>query len=44
MHVRGQEKKSEAPVHELEEYMPYARYPTIYMATDDIKPIEDSQK
>jgi len=42
MHVRGQEKKVEAPVHDLAEYMPYARYPTIYMATDDIKPVQDS--
>lgn len=43
MHVRGKEKKSEAPVHNLVEYMPYVRYPTIYMATDDEDPIKDTK-
>lgn len=35
MHVRGREKGTEAPVHELEKYMPYVMYPKIYLATDD---------
>lgn len=45
MHVRGREKQSEAPVHNLDEYMPYVlkEFDTIYMATDDQKPYDDSK-
>lgn len=35
LHVRGKEKKIEAPVHTLSEYMPFARHKTIFLATDD---------
>jgi hypothetical protein len=35
IHARGKEKKVEAPVHALEEYLTYIEHKDIYLATDD---------